>query len=329
MRYRTKLRLREAARVVELPPLARALVGEGKARGWRRLRRKTAQLAFELIHQRVGVPARGRIAIAVGAAWRNVEIDAANTAFIALAETEGRGGFEPALGAFMDIAAAEARVVYDIGANWGAYTLRFAGNPEFHGEIHSFEPAPRTAAGLAAIVARSGLADRITVRDIAISDRDGETGFVIGRHSVLARIDPSGSARVATRRLDTLDLPAPDLVKIDVEGHEAAVLRGGAALIDRARPIITLESWRRPDDPGAMLAPLRFLADRGYELFRLLWEAEIGGRPAFMLEPPVGIGADCVLALVPMAVEERGALPYDFDVAAIPPGRIPAAFERA
>jgi hypothetical protein len=98
-------------------------------------------------------------------------------------------------------------------------------------------------------------------------------------------------------------------------------------VLERARPIVTLESWYRAEDPAAMLTPLEFLAERGYRFYRLLWEREVGGRTALTIEPPRE--ATAVLALLPMAMAERPALPFDFDVVAIPEGGMPAIFEPA
>jgi FkbM family methyltransferase len=51
--------------------------------------------------------------------------------------------------------------------------------------------------------------------------------------------------------LDYLDRLFPDelisFIKIDVEGHEEKVLRGGEQLILRSKPVIYFESWNIPE----------------------------------------------------------------------------------
>ena len=76
------------------------------------------------------------------------------------------------------------------------------------------------------------------------------------------------------RRLDGLDLPAPDLIKLDVEGHEAAVLSGAFRLLTRHRPLIVFESWYNAANLEAMLDPLRFLNALEYRLYRPIWRPE-------------------------------------------------------
>ena len=58
------------------------------------------------------------------------------------------------------------------------------------------------------------------------------------------------------------------LIKIDVEGHEAAVVRGAAAKIDRYSPAVIFE-YAPEFLHDASQSPFQWLADRGYELLRI------------------------------------------------------------
>ena len=73
--------------------------------------------------------------------------------------------------------------------------------------------------------------------------------------------------RVETRTIDSMKLDPPDFVKIDAEGHEAAVLRGAEATLRRFKPFIMFENKLYRQTPERTLEPMRFLADLGYELF--------------------------------------------------------------
>jgi FkbM family methyltransferase len=55
----------------------------------------------------------------------------------------------------------------------------------------------------------------------------------------------TGEMTVATACLDDLALPPCGFIKIDVEGHEAAVLRGASRLIARDRPVLLIELEQR------------------------------------------------------------------------------------
>ncbi len=76
------------------------------------------------------------------------------------------------------------------------------------------------------------------------------------------------TAKVA--RLDDIDLPAPDLMKIDVEDHEIEVLRGGETLLTQHKPLILFED--RTGNNGGEAG--RFLQSLGYNLYCLTETAE-------------------------------------------------------
>jgi FkbM family methyltransferase len=75
-----------------------------------------------------------------------------------------------------------------------------------------------------------------------------------------ASLTPQGTGRtipVETIRLDSLDLADLGLIKIDVEGHELAALRGAAGLVERFRPTLVVEL----EDARASAAPILELLD--------------------------------------------------------------------
>ena len=112
----------------------------------------------------------------------------------------------------------------------------------------------------------------------SLSDQSGVTAMRIvqadpGRSTIDREnvLDTVGGGRVATidvpvKRLDDLHLNHVGLVKIDVEGHELAVLRGAMDTLRRNRPTIVLEAEERHHanavaDITALLSELGF---RGY-----------------------------------------------------------------
>jgi FkbM family methyltransferase len=117
---------------------------------------------------------------------------------------------------------------------------------------------------------------------VALSDRCGSavmrvpvTGGVrrYGRSSIcvqnrFCRSVPHRELLVETRSLDSLGLPRVGFVKIDVEGHELAVLRGAESIIERDRPNFLIETEHR-HNPGAPAAVFRFFRRRGYRGFFL------------------------------------------------------------
>jgi len=123
----------------------------------------------------------------------------------------------------------------DVGANIGAYTL--IASEVADTTVVSFEPHPATFSMLEDNVRLNGRSNVICL-NLALSSQDGELRFTDNPGSPVNRVIQSGNTfgaelRVPSRRLDAVcrELKVvPDFVKIDVEGHEAAVLDGFAAL---------------------------------------------------------------------------------------------------
>lgn len=153
-------------------------------------------------------------------------------------------GYEPA---FMEayVAHLSARsVVVDAGAHWGLYSL-IAGARG--GAATALEPSAYNASLIRRNVRLSGLGT-IDVRQVAVGDTPGEMVFheypgrSFGRSMMGGAVaqDFTRPTRVAVKTLDAVGDGAT-LVKIDVEGSEAAALDGASRLLAGARPTILLE----------------------------------------------------------------------------------------
>jgi FkbM family methyltransferase len=220
-------------------------------------------------------------------------------------------------------------VVYDCGANLGLYP-RFLVGTLGAGRVVAFEPSPDNRRFLAANLALGGIADRVTVLPMALADEDGMAEFQVddvqtssgtlskvtggtaseGRRNL--RLAPL-TDQVLCRRLDTVvteeKLPPPDVIKIDVEGAEALVLRGAAGLLRERRPALVVELH----GPEPAQAVLSLLHDFGYAC-------------AAKVSPhihPAGYGP------IDLSVLPRVERPYDihFIVATSDPAALPAAWE--
>jgi len=143
-----------------------------------------------------------------------------------------------------------------------------------------------------------------------------------------AKLVASGGFPVRLARLDGLDLPDPDFVKIDAEGHEFRILKGAAALLRRSRPHLILENWLERRDMAATLAPLRFLESEGYRLFMPCWQAASAGETIIWPEPhPPTADPEQVFVLVPVSAEQRLFMAEHLSVYACPVERM-AELER-
>jgi hypothetical protein len=110
--------------------------------------------------------------------------------------------------------------------------------------------------------------DQVTILPIALADETGTARFGGGTGSGTGRLCEEGHTEVAVRRLDDvaaeLDL-RPQHFKIDVEGAEMAVLRGGQQLIERCKPTIFL-STHEGIIPGIHRQCCELLIKWGYQL---------------------------------------------------------------
>ena len=168
----------------------------------------------------------------------------------------------------------------DVGGNWGQsiHTIRRL-RPE--AQVTSFEPNPFLAERLAAMFRHD---DHVQVRPCALSSQSGVMtlhipsyrGFIYDGLAALDRDKAEGwlnacsvahfdrsklsvrSCEVAVECLDHSGLD-PDFIKIDVQGHELAVLKGARNILGRS-PVVLLEA--------ASLEIVRYLLQFGLKPYR-------------------------------------------------------------
>ena len=179
---------------------------------------------------------------------------------------------DPILTSFARDAVRPGSTAWDIGANVGLFTFAAAGLAGSTGRVLAVEADTWLAGNLRRAARWNRGAARTDVLPVAISDAPGVDTFQVTRGtratSYLGRAGGSGAATgvretqyVATLHLDALleQFPAPDVLKIDVEGAEVPVLEGGAAVLERG-PVLLVEVYEaHADAVHALLAP------HGYE----------------------------------------------------------------
>jgi FkbM family methyltransferase len=160
-----------------------------------------------------------------------------------------------------------SRLAVDIGANFGMYTARLSGLSR---RCIAFEPIPAFARMLA-----RGFGSRVDVHACALSDTKGTAKLrVPDLFTGYATIDPANAlatraqdlieeVEVETGRLDQFELADVGFIKIDVEGHEEAVLRGSVATLARCRPNLLVEVEER-HNPGSVRRIVTWMADQGF-----------------------------------------------------------------
>jgi FkbM family methyltransferase len=169
-------------------------------------------------------------------------------------------------------------MVFDIGANIGYYALMELGLIGPTGRMLAIEPSPSNIALLKRNLELNSEGERITVLEGAVSDKPGTAAFHLSAHSNLGTFHASGSAekllsgeQISVRTYTVPELAAehgaPDLIRMDVEGHEVEVIRGMIPAIREAamKPTIIFETHlSRYSEDHDMAGVLRELFDCGY-----------------------------------------------------------------
>ena len=165
------------------------------------------------------------------------------------------GSFEPNEFVFLRKILLPDMVAIDVGANEGLYTIFAAARIGAGGCVVAVEPSSRERVSLQRNIERNRLSN-VTVVSSALGATPGEATLQIAPsehtgHNTLGSFvyDEAAPANIETVAIDTLDavverlaLPRVDFVKIDVEGAEANVLKGGADCLRQMRPLLLLEA---------------------------------------------------------------------------------------
>src|SRR5262245_19536974 len=147
------------------------------------------------------------------------------------------------------------RVFFDVGASYGLHSLRLLA----HGaRVVSFEPNVRCHAfftqccranGLTPVLEPVAIGEFCGAVDLAVPDDRtwlGSTRPEVWETWRDARVERWSVTQVSLDTYVAEQGPVPDLIKIEVEGAEDAVLRGAIGLLTGIRPTVIFESWRLP-----------------------------------------------------------------------------------
>ena len=165
------------------------------------------------------------------------------------------GDHEPLVQAELRKRCRPGAVVFDVGANVGFFSLAIARLVGPGGRVIAFEPLPANIARLKEHATRNALVARIELVETALwSSSAPDAPFQVGRlrqtrgglvsNGVAPVLADGETVRVPAVSLDDFveqGHPPPDLIKIDVEGGECEVLKGGERLFTRARPALIVE----------------------------------------------------------------------------------------
>jgi len=208
-----------------------------------------------------------------------------------IADPEQREEFENFL-----LQCSDRMFLLDIGAHFGVFSLAAA---HFGGKAVAIDPSPIATRMIARQSALNGLTDSIRIIQAAVSDESGAVDmlssgvFSDGYFKISQGRAKNELTRTQAITIDQLvsQHGIPTHIKIDVEGQEAAVLRGGRETLDQFSPILFLELHNEmvTAEGGDPNLALDELAQLKYGTFTS--EGNLLGRDAILQRPIIRIVA--------------------------------------
>lgn len=154
--------------------------------------------------------------------------------------------YEPEVTALLGRLLAPGKVFFDLGANAGFFTLLAR---DLGAMVHAFEPNPQIRALLEQSLSLDTRGS-VIVNSEAVSRKSGSTvPFFISEpgNTGMSSLDRKTDRTVYVETLSLDDYVArtgavPDLIKVDVEGHQDAVFEGGSRLLAKGNPCLIVEA---------------------------------------------------------------------------------------
>lgn len=133
-------------------------------------------------------------------------------------------------------------IALDVGANVGNHSLYFS---RYFSEVHAFEPHPLTSQILRINANQKG---NVIVHPYGLGDKSGDCYLAESPCNLGASriVDGNNTGlRILVKRMDDLEIDRQKiaLIKLDVEGFEARVLRGGNEVLRNSRPVVLFETY--------------------------------------------------------------------------------------
>jgi FkbM family methyltransferase len=197
------------------------------------------------------------------------------------------GRYEPQVERAIQQLLAGGDTAFDVGAHLGYFSLTMATRVGGSGRVVAFEPDPVVAGQLQRNL---GLQDHpletvVVPLVAAVGARSGRVPFACGADSSTGRLSGTGGVEVEVTTLDEAveRFGEPRLVKVDVEGAELEVLRGGRRLLGRRSATFVVETHSEELERACV----RLLESLGYRCGRLPDEPE---GTTHVLASPIGAG---------------------------------------
>jgi FkbM family methyltransferase len=184
------------------------------------------------------------------------------------------GTYEPEMQSALAGLIKPGMTAYDVGANIGYITLLLAKIVGAQGKVYAFEALPDNIERLRRNVALNGLTKRVDIFPEAVTAGEGDVRFFVHPSGGMGKA--AGSAGRDEQYLREITVPgisldefvyqmgnpAPQAVKMDIEGGEVMALPGMRRVLAEARPVMLMELH----GPESARAAWESLTSAGYRL---------------------------------------------------------------
>lgn len=166
-----------------------------------------------------------------------------------------QGTYDAEIHAFLERVLKPGMVCLDVGANIGEIALHAARRVTPGGVVHAFEPAPHVLERLRENVKRNGLEGTVRIWPVALSETTGKAQFsfaepatcnqgmgsLVNRHNSVV----GQEIEVETWSLDDFlrekQVGRVDIMKVDIQGAEWLLLKGGQCFFTERGPDLLIE----------------------------------------------------------------------------------------
>jgi FkbM family methyltransferase len=188
------------------------------------------------------------------------------------------GTYEPNLVDAVNHFIQPGMLIFDVGANIGYVSLLLAHRTGDNGQVYAFEALPANLERLKRNLSANSFAHKVQVIEGAVVNESGTVTFLVHKSTSMGkavgsagRVDEAYMKEINVNGLCLDDFvyvenhPAPDVVKMDIEGGEELALQGMRHLLQVAHPIIFLELHGEQ----AAHTAWQVLTSRGYGIYRM------------------------------------------------------------
>lgn len=172
-------------------------------------------------------------------------------------------------------------VGFDLGANVGLFSLLLSRRCR---QVYAFEPLPRNVGYLERTLAANRVRN-VTVVPWAVSDALSLRTLEEGENCALGRLAQGGAQPTVTVSCDHFAERYgvyPGVIKVDVEGAEAAVLRGAQRLLAETKPLVLVSTH----SPALNAECDEIMRDAGYLRPRTISVDRLNGGSSLLWLPP-------------------------------------------